>query len=351
MDHDLLVNSMVLVCLLFWGAWGIFDKKALCITSPLGQLAAIYCFSPLFALVLMAGMTVAAPGWHLTAHTLFWQSLCSLAYLIGTIGYLVAMSRKDASTILGATAIYPVVGQLFAYILLGEPLVTARLIGGCLVVAGVLALSEIAPPKWKGSRQTSNLVKKLDQELDASSPIGFEMETSKTSVATLVRPVQIAKNSTELVEKSGDRLGVFITLAGISLAIIGWALRGIFDKVSLGSAGAFEVNLGKLVCDTVIGAGLLGWIKWRKTGIDFSKARLWGFAFGSALCLAGGSAAYYIALSKVSASYVVSITGCYPLIMYVLAISVLKERFNLSRVVGICLITIGGIVTQTTQNL
>jgi uncharacterized membrane protein len=54
-------------------------------------------------------------------------------------------------------------------------------------------------------------------------------------------------------------------------------------------------------------------------------------------------------MSMVSGSYVIAVTGCYPLVLYFLAMIFLKERFTLARAIGIALIAIGGIITQITQ--
>jgi len=57
------------------------------------------------------------------------------------------------------------------------------------------------------------------------------------------------------------------------------------------------------------------------------------------------------AMSAAPATYVIAICGCYPLVMYVLAVVMLKERVNWVRVIGIALIVCGGIVIQLTQAL
>jgi drug/metabolite transporter (DMT)-like permease len=49
-----------------------------------------------------------------------------------------------------------------------------------------------------------------------------------------------------------------------------------------------------------------------------------------------------------SASYVITITGCYPLLMYIFAMWLLKERFNKMRFAGILLVVVGGALVQMT---
>ena len=326
-----MVNSLVLVSLLLWGAWGIFDKKALGFTQPVGQLAAVYSFSPLMALVMVAVLSVFLPGWQLTGHTLGYEFLAQFCYFVAVAAYLIAMSRGEASLILGATASYPVVAQVLAKFMLGEPLVPARIIGCLVVVAGIVAISGSSLPLgklWK---------KRLPAPASASDASGNA--ATATTVAT----------SATTSDQRRPALNALITVVCIGLAVLGWALRGIFDKTAVTHAHPFEVYLGKYVADSVFGALAIGCVLHKRRGDNLFRREMWPYAGGSALCLAGGSAAYYVVLSMTSASYVIAITGCYPLIMYVLALCILKEKFNITRAFGIGLITLGGILTQTTQ--
>jgi uncharacterized membrane protein len=68
----------------------------------------------------------------------------------------------------------------------------------------------------------------------------------------------------------------------------------------------------------------------------------------SALCLAFGAWAYLSAMTFRSASYVISLTACYPVLMYILAVFFLKERFNRVRSAGIALVVLGGVLVQNT---
>jgi drug/metabolite transporter (DMT)-like permease len=360
MSADLMVNSLVLVSLLLWGAWGIFDKKALGYTQPVGQLAAVYSFSPLMAVFMVAVLSMFLPGWKLSGHTLGYEFLAQLCYFVAVAAYLIAMSRGEASLILGATASYPVVAQVLAKFMLGEPLVPARIIGCLVVVAGIVAISGSSLPLgkiWK---------KRLPAPASASDAWGDAVTatapatatapvtatTPATATATLVRPTATATAfaaSTTTIDQRGTAVNVLITVVCIGLAVLGWALRGIFDKTAVTHAHPFEVYLGKYVADSVFGALAIGWVLHKRRGDKLFRREMWPYAGGSALCLAGGSAAYYVVLSMTSASYVIAITGCYPLIMYVLALCILKEKFNITRAFGIALITLGGILTQTTQ--
>lgn len=349
MTPDVIVNILILTCLLFWGTWGIFDKKALSVVRPEGQLVAVFCFCPILALMLIPALNLSVPGWHLDSRTITYVALGSLANSIATIAYLVAMSKKDASIIVGATASYPVVAQLLAFLILGEQLVMARLIGCSAVVLGIAAIScsgdtlkRLFEPKEKDA--SAYLTSKFEPHNDSfGSP-----EIKNSATATL------EKTDLKVVSKisSAPNPAGTIAVIGTAVAICGWAVRGVFDKIAVTTANPLEVYFAKCVCDSVFCVGLLVWfLMYKRMDIGLTKPKLWPLAFGSAFAAAGGSAAYYMAMSLASASYVIAITGCYPLIMYMLALLILKERFNSFRLAGIVLITIGAIITQTTQGL
>lgn len=392
------MNSLVLVSLLFWGVWGIFDKKALAFTQPAGQLVVVYLLSPLFVVVTAALMTIYLPGWQLTGHTMYWEFLASFASVVATAAYLVAMSRGEASLILGATASYPVVAQVLAYLMLGEQLVPIRVIGCLVVVAGVIALTTSSMRKnlespsgndlssapvrggsgiWTDSlpRQTTGAPFAAVQPAASTAlqsaafagvqPAASSALQSAASTALLERnattegpaTIEDAAPHTDMepvlqpVARHG-KMNTVIVVSCVALSVLGWALRGIFDKHAVDAAHPFEVYVGKYIADTVFGFIALAWLLCKSPAVatTLKHRQLWPFSVGSAICLAGGSAAYYVVLSMTSASYVIAITGCYPLVMYVLALLVLKEKFNAKRAIGIALITFGGILTQLTQN-
>ena len=397
---------MVALALLFWGAWGIFDKKALEHTSPLGQLVAIYCFSPIFALILVGVLSITTPGWHLTSHTILNQAFGSLCYFVATIAYLIAMNKGEASLILGATAGYPLLSQILAFIMLAEPLIPVRLLGCALVVGGIIAItgsakstqisgvkSEGIDAGWKpalpgepvltanggllspsivdrdllsvgalsadrdpnvvalGSDRDPNVVALCADRDPNVVALGADRDVINVAAITAHRdPLNLmAMADRDPIKTAESQKALLLVVFCVLVAVSGWAFRGMFDKIALDHAGPWEVYLGKFVCDTVLAMGTLIWVLLRRPDVKLLNPKLYPWAVGSALCLAGGSAAYYVALSLLSASYVVSITGCYPLFMYLLALLVLKERFSLSRAVGIALIVAGGIVTQLTQ--
>lgn len=359
MFSDLALNAFVFIALMFWGAWGIFDKKALSLTTPIGQLAAVFAYSPLIAVIVVAVLSTATPGWHLSGSTLLYCALGSVASLAALSGYLMAMSRGEASFILGVTAGYPVVAQLMAHFLLGEPLVPARLAGCCVLVVGIALISGFSKPARTIYKDGISEDEKSDFLIEphamAKEPalVGADVRADSAGTHRLsrLRSLQDGPPSPVLpnLQRSSEKLAMLVTICGITIAIVGWAVRCIFDKLAVDGAAPGEVFLGKYICDSLLLLLIPLWFLGKKAELKLPSPKSWMLAAGSAVCLAGGNAAYFAAMSKASASYVITITGCYPLVMYVLAVFILKEQFNLPRAIGIALVTLGGILTQTTQ--
>jgi uncharacterized membrane protein len=85
--------------------------------------------------------------------------------------------------------------------------------------------------------------------------------------------------------------------------------------------------------------------------INLRKSGMWKYCALSAVCLAFGGFSYLSAMKLLPASYVISITSCYPVIMYVLAVRFLKERFSMARFAGIALVVLGGTLVHFTHSL
>lgn len=287
----------IIVALLCWGFWGIFDKKALEKSTSQNVIITHYVLHGVQIPILICVLNLIAPGWCLTASVMLWAGLAAVAYAVASVAYLIAMSKAEASYVLGVTACYPVIAIGLAVIFLGETLIIERLIGAAVVCLGVYAISLPTAKKEKLSN------------------IGMNK----------------------------------IMTVCIVLATIAWAVWGIIDKRAVSVAGPLEVCLAKYIWDLFILPIMLR--IYRKQGhvIDICNRRTIFFCSLSATCLALGAWAYLTAMTHYSASYVISITACYPVLMYVLAIIFLKECFNRQRFIGIALIVIGGVFVQNAQ--
>ncbi len=292
------LDVLVLVILFCWSIWGVFDKKAIDSANYLDVLLMLHLLllSQIPFLVVLCNIFV--PGWHLSEQVLFWSFLGSMSASLGTFAYLVAMGKAEASYVLGITAAYPLVMQVLAYFMLSEQIVANRMIGSILIGFGVGAIG------WSGNTQI--------------------MENSSTRDKWII---------------------------GISCftACLCWGIFGLFDKKAVSYGAPLEVFFARTIWEVIIVALVIIGFKVIKYKANLKNKRAWLFCGLSSLCLAAGSLCTLAAMAISSASYVLVITGCYPLLTYVFALVFLKEKLNKTRLFGILLLVIGGLLVQFTQ--
>ena len=150
-----------------------------------------------------------------------------------------------------------------------------------------------------------------------------------------------------------SRLRLWIAIIGATFC---WGIWGVFDKKTINLSGVIEVFFCKSLWGTMFSAILIVLIVYF-VRIKFSDDRnpeneeftslffnpdsekslkgffkplftkkLWIPALLSAFCLYAGGLTYLLALAQATASYVVVVTGCYPLIMHLLALLLYKEE-------------------------
>lgn len=300
MPSDTNLNICIVVSLLCWGAWGIFDKLALRYAPSSIVMLGLFTLSIPATAIALVMLNIFQPGWSISSEIYFWSILGFASYGIAMICYLRAMNLSEASYVLGATASYPVVLQFLSNFFLAEPLVPIRLGGSLLVAAGVFAIS------CSGSSEES-----------------------------------------EKLEPRKQRKLILLVITATLL----WGVWGIFDKKAIDAGGPMIAFFLHSVYE-VVALIPLAFIVLKKHKQYLNQGwKLWTPVACSGLCINIGSASYMFALSMATASYVIVITGCYPMIMYLLALLVLKEKCNYVRLLGIVLVTVGGIITHTTEGL
>jgi drug/metabolite transporter (DMT)-like permease len=198
-NGDKIVSSeaFILMALACWGFWGIFEKKALGFANCKEVLIALYLLNTIQIPIIAGILNTTKPHWHLTSESLFWSGLASLTYAIAMLAYLRALSKSDASYVLGTTACYPVISLLLATPFLGEHFSLLRFSGSLLVALGIFA---IGLPNGKKEPQ---------------KPLSNEV-----------------------------KICVFI-------AAFAWGLWGIIDKKALSIADPLEITMGKYLWDAV----------------------------------------------------------------------------------------------------
>ncbi len=293
----MILNLFVAATIFCWGAWGIFDKKALETSSDRDVLLILYLLALPEIPILFFILNATVPNWHLTGAIALWSGLGSVTSSMAMFAYLFAMSRAEASYVLGITASYPLIMQFLACAFLGEHLILSRLIGGALIGLGVTV-------------------------------VGKSGKTQKS-------------------QSKRDRL---IVLLCIVFATFGWGVHGLFDKKAVELADPLVVFFTRSLFDalTLIVFAII--LKTSRVSVAINSKKTWQYAAFSALCLAIGYLCYLKALALATASYVVVITGCYPLLMYFFALVFLKEKFNNARFIGVLLVVIGGGLVQLSQS-
>lgn len=299
MSQSLLLDLLVLTCILSWGLRGIVDKRALERLPYNSLLLAVYSFYLPSAVVVYLILSATQPHWSLSVDVVAWTGLSAAAQFAAIVLYLIAMSRLEASFVIGLTAAYPLIMQVLAVPALGESLLGARLIGAVLIGIGIISIA--------GSQ---------------------DWEENKLP--------------------GGQRT---VALCCVVLCTVLWGVIGIFDKKAVGGSSPLVAYYAKCVCNVVLVSLAFGWFALRKSMPLARGKALWKFSALSALLMTLGNLAYVQALSLASASYVIVITGCYPVVMYMCALWILKERLNLVRISGVCTIVLGAIVTQLTRSL
>lgn len=297
MPTSLFLNSLVMFCIACWGAWGIFDKVALQKASTSRVLATIALLTTPFMLGTLIYLRSLNPLWMPSLEVMLYTLATALAVLLAMLFYLKAMSVSEASLVLGATSAYTLFTQFGSFLFLKEPLVGERIIGSILITLGVILISGSAKFSFKADKSTLKLI------------------------------------------------------AYMILASVLWGAVGVVEKKALSFASPMELFWGKSCWESLFAVIFFVYFKIKKKpSFVLEKSAFW-WVFGSTFCLQAGSIAYLLALALATASYVVTICGCYPLLMYLLAVLILKESFNIQRLTGIALVTIGGILTQYTQAL
>lgn len=289
-----MTQMLVAVVLVAWGISGIFDKKAVETASTRSVFAAFHLFNLPMCLGLIVVLSLWYPGWRLSSGTLFWEAANAVAAMVALVAYFHAMSKAEASLVLGISAGYPIVGQILAVALLGEPVSTARIAGAVLVSAGVAA-------------------------------VGFSESSGQRRL------------------ERGDRLAVYGCLL---LAVVLWGMLGIFEKKSLEYGQPLEAYLSLCIWKLVLLLPVVALFRWSGHSVSLARMDTWKYSWLSAALVAAGNICYVLALTAAPAGYMIVITACYPIVMYGAALMWLGESFNRLRVSGIVVTVCGALVTE-----
>lgn len=309
------LTLQIALTIVAWGLWGIFDKLALARAEPKDVfLVTAILAIPQIPLVLFL-LTWNYDQWHLSSSLIIYASASSVISSLGMALYLDSMKRADSSVVLGMTAAYPLVTQVLGLLIMGEAFSTTRAIGAVFIALGIVVIG-----------LTDNLSPMLWQPSTALPP--DEKDAAKKK---------------EKAKDSGYFTGmpVIVTLLLVNLL---WGCKGILEKLSLEHGKPLEVYLAETITTLLLLGPVLTFFIWRGYKPALKNKHLWTYTGLSELALAVGGWSYLMALSMAPAGYVVTITSTYPLVMYVIAIFVLKEKLSWMRLAGLACIVCGGML-------
>jgi drug/metabolite transporter (DMT)-like permease len=289
-----LLEFTIVVTLGCWSVWGIIDKKALEASTHAGVLVRLYSMALLQVPLLYLALKLTQPSFAISGGAWYWTGIAAVFQLFSLASYLVAMTITDASLVLGATAAYPVVTQFLAVMFLGEKLDPLRTVGSAAIACGVIA---------------------------------------------------IGMSQNESHHKLTGKQKLFLTFA-ILFAMFGWGIWGIFDKKAIAFGTPIEIWLAESLWECLMMVLCFVVARAVRYEIELKNKRAWWLSFVSAVTLGIGRLTFLYALKDAPASYVIAITGCYPLFMYLLAMWLLKEKFSKVRFAGILMIVLGGAAVQ-----
>ena len=296
MPQTWLLDILVLACIFCFGVRGVVDKRALEKVPYKALLMAVYSVYLPSAVVCWCLLS-RSPAQAIGPDVILWSACSAIGQFAAVLFYLLAMSWLEASFVIGITAAYPLVMQVLAVPTLGESILGPRLIGAILMGIGIFSISR--------------------------------------SNGAATGTVAGAKRS--------------IALACVCLCTLLWGVIGIFDKKAVCGSSPLAVYYIKCVCNVVLALMSVAWLYFRHELPRFKSAVLWRYSGISASLMTIGNVAYVQALALAPASYVIVVTGCYPVVMYIGALWILKERLSMARLSGVCTIVLGAILTQLTR--
>lgn len=286
-----MTHFWVVITLLGWGIAGVFDKKAVENGNGRATFLAFHLFNVPLAILLLITLPLFSGPVQLNASLVIWECADGLCAMAALLVYYHALTKTQASWVLGITAGYPVIGQLLAFALLQERFSYMALAAAVTVSVGVAF-------------------------------IGFSASSEHKALS--VR----------------DRCVIWVSVA---VCTVGWGILGILDRQGLAYGAPLEGFLTVSLWKALFAATIIPFIAHGQTVIDLGKKRLWFWSWMAAAFVAAGNIGFLFALPVLPTGYVIVVTACYPLIMYAGALLFLGEKLNYLRAFGIAVV-VGGLV-------
>jgi len=124
----------------FWGLAPVFDKKALKNVNPATGISVRMIWSALAMIlfVLFTGKTETIINFPFKNISFLFVS--ASVSLLGYLFYFKALSKGNASKIVPAVAVFPLVTAIIAFCIMGEPFSIQKLSAVILIVSGIFLL-------------------------------------------------------------------------------------------------------------------------------------------------------------------------------------------------------------------
>jgi len=127
-----------LMALLLWGFWGFLPKIATRYVDPRSALVFQTFGCLLVGLVAAIG---AFPHLQFQTSGIIWSVLAGIFGMVGSLFYLIAVSRGKVSVIVTVTALYPLFSILLAVSILKEPLTIRHGLGFICAIGAIILFS------------------------------------------------------------------------------------------------------------------------------------------------------------------------------------------------------------------
>lgn len=136
---DLHTRLLLFLAILLWGIAGALQKVAVGKMS-VASVQLVGVVTALFVIVIYYMISAAAktPTW--TTSGTYWGILAALTSVMGSILFVYLLRGRDASSLMGYAACYPLVTFIIAILFMGEAFTTTRLVGIGFVLFGLMIM-------------------------------------------------------------------------------------------------------------------------------------------------------------------------------------------------------------------
>lgn len=126
------------LALLVWGLYGFFPKLSVKYISP---PSALVWYAGVDFIVSLIGFALLNMKLEYAPRGVFYAGLTGVCAALGTLFYLLAVSKGKLSVVVTVTSLYPLVTIFLALFFLKEPLTARQMIGIALAVSSIVVLT------------------------------------------------------------------------------------------------------------------------------------------------------------------------------------------------------------------